>query len=432
VPDRRTFLTGLAGAGVAASLAGCAGSFGVGRTVTVAVTWSGAELNAFRKVLRGLETRHYQAVPIPYGDDIDTALGSSRSRRPDVVMLPQPGLVAKNRDSLAPLPDGIWRSPEAQYDKVWESLLFHDGQPYGVPFKITHKSVVWYRKSVFGKHGLTPPTKWTEWLELNRRLVRCGETPLALGAADGWMLTDFFENVLVGCSPGSYKALTDRNRPRLADDPMVGKALRLLGRMWAEPDALAGGVNGSLVQQFTDAVVEVFGHGRAAMVVAPDFAEVEVLRFAADPGDIRVFPFPAVDGDDQDSVPASAGRPLIVGGDVAVLSADPTEDARDLVSRLAGPSAPLPWIRKAGGFLAAHRDTPTGDYSNELRKLNCDITKPPGEIQFDLSDQLGPIGGRTGLWRVLQDFLVRVGGQGSGGVPHEVDEAMKQLRELEG
>jgi alpha-glucoside transport system substrate-binding protein len=190
--------------------------------------------------------------------------------------------------------------------------------------------------------------------------------------------------------------------------------------MWSAPDALAGGVKRSLVQQFPDALVEVFGHRRAAMVLASDFAEPVVRSFAADPLDVGVFTFP----------PMAAGSPapVVVGGDVMVLPKPTTDDARDLVRRLSAPTAADPWI-KDGGFLVDGR---VSGYSPELTRLAEQLTRPGELLRFDLSDRLGRLGDINGLWRVLTDFLIQIGGRGTAVVPEAVDAAITALRKVEG
>ena len=254
---------------------------------------------------------------------------------------------------------------------------------------------------------------------MNRTLAAAGVTPLALGAGDGWVLTDFLENILLGIAPTVYAGLATAEHPRPSQQPQFAAALRLLGSMWSVPGALAGGVKESLVQQFPDALVEVFGHRRAAMVLASDFAEPVVRSFAADPGDIGLFTFPAMS--------PGAPAPVVVGGDVMVLTAPISDDARDLVRRLAEPAAVDPWIAE-GGFLVDGR---TSGYSPELKRLAEQLTRRGEQLQFDLSDLLGPLGGINGLWRVLTDFLVAVGGHGADAVPAAVEKAMDDLRKLE-
>ncbi|HWD77574.1 MAG TPA: ABC transporter substrate-binding protein [Kribbella sp.] len=382
----------------------------------VAVSWSGEELRAFHKVLDGLGTLDYPVEVVPLGDDISTAFGSPSARRPDVVMLPQPGLVREHLEELAPIPDDIASLGQA---RLWRDLLVQNGTTYGVPFKTAHKSAVWYRPSVFERAGVQPPRHWSEWITLNQTLIQAGVTPLALGAGDGWVLTDFLENILLGIAPAVYAGLATAEHPRPSQQPQFGAALRLLGTMWSTPGALAGGVKESLVQQFPDALVEVFGHRRAAMVLASDFAEPVVRSFAADPDDIGLFTFPPMS--------PGAAAPVVVGGDVMVLTSPITDNCRDLVRRLAAPTAVDPWI-KEGGFLVDGRTT---GYTPELTRLAEQLTLPGKQLQFDLSDLLGSLGGINGLWKVLTDFLIAVGDHDADAVPAAVNTALSDLRTLE-
>ncbi|TCC41160.1 ABC transporter substrate-binding protein [Kribbella speibonae] len=410
--SRRAFL----GTAATLLLAGCSSDvLGLRRAVRVAVSWSGEELRAFHKVLDSLGTLNYPVEVVPLGDAISTAFGVRSTRRPDIVMLPQPGLVPRHLADLEPIPDDI--APLGQA-RLWKELLVHEGTTYGVPFKTAHKSAVWYRPSVFRQVGVQPPRQWSEWLALNRTLTQAGVTPMALAAGDGWVLTDFLENVLLGIAPSVYSELATAKDPRPSQQPQFGAALRLLGSMWSAPDLLAGGVEESLVQQFPDALVEVFGHRRAAMVLASDFAEPVVRSFAADPNDIGLFTFPPMT--------AGAPAPVVVGGDVMVLQKPTSEDARDLVRRLSAQTAPDPWIAE-GGFLVDGRTT---GYSPELTRLAEQLTRPGEQLQFDLSDRLGRIGDINGLWRVLTDFLIAVG-RPNAAVPDAVDDAMAELRNVE-
>ena len=410
--SRRVFL----GAAATLLLTGCSSDvLGLRRAVRVAVSWSGEELRVFHKVLDGLGALDYPVEVVPLGDDISTAFGARSTRRPDIVMLPQPGLVPRHLADLEPVPDDIAQLGRA---RLWKELLVHEGTTYGVPFKTAHKSAVWYRPSVFRQAGVEPPRLWSEWLTLNQTLTKAGVTPLSLAAGDGWVLTDFLENILLGIAPSVYAGLATATDPRPSQHPEVAAALRLLGTMWSAPGVLAGGVKESLVQQFPDALVEVFGHRRAAMVLASDFAEPVVRSFAADPDDIGLFTFPPMT--------AGAAAPVVVGGDVMVLPKPTTEDARDLVRRLSAPTAADPWIAE-GGFLVDGR---TSGYSPELTRLAEQLTKPGEQLRFDLSDQLGRIGDINGLWRVLTDFLIAVGRPGAV-VPDSVGDAMAELRKVE-
>jgi alpha-glucoside transport system substrate-binding protein len=390
-------------------------------TIRVAVTWSDAELAAFQSVVDAFEAANptYQVDLIPLGDDIADALSSGTNGRPDVVMMPRPGLVTEHLDQLDPLPADVW--DRASLSDGWQSLVWSQGVPYGLPFKVANQSALWYRKDLLDEHRLTAPTTWSEWLTLNDNLIRLGIAPLALGAGDGWPLSAFFDNVLLGCQPRFYAQLSQsRSRVELWRRPEFTQALRLLGAMLSVEGALSGGVDRALALQFPDAVVEVFGYHRAAMVVSADFAEPIITEFRRPPGNYAVVPFPRIDGTDAAHV-----APVVIGADIAVLPAPSAEGARAFVRWLAGPEAPLPWIRGHGGFIAADRRTPTTSYSPWVGELATAVRTPtlPTAVRptfaFDLSDELGSLGGSGALWQVLEDFL-RTVGDGRG---HLVDTA---------
>ncbi|REF34910.1 carbohydrate ABC transporter substrate-binding protein (CUT1 family) [Thermasporomyces composti] len=429
---RRAVLAGLLSVSVPLPACSAAGALLADRpTVRVAVTWSAAELSLFRRVIDDLRRlpgeMAYDVDILPYGDDISAALATRGAGRPDVVLLPRPGLVAEHLDALAPLPAESWPAPDT-YPPVWRSLLFHrhpqtgEQVPYGLPFKVAHKSLVWYRPCQFERLGLQPPQTWSDWLALNTELSRQGIPALALGGGDGWMLTDFFENVLLGHSPCTYDALSGP-APRPWHVPAVREAFRSLGQMWSTPGVVAGGVRRALVQQFSDAVLEVFRYHRAAMVVAPDFAWPIIERFGIDPdgcdNPVGTFAFPP---------PRRGQPPLVAGGDVVVLTRPARPEARDLLTRLVDSRAVTSWIR-AGGFVSPDLTVPERLYPPDMRPVVRQLVNEP--FRFDLSDQIGAVGGQEGLWRVLQQFLTRVGDRDTAAVDVAADEAVAQLLALE-
>ncbi|MFL6121011.1 ABC transporter substrate-binding protein [Actinophytocola sp.] len=382
---RRTLLRAAAVAPVAGLAAGCGElgrAVGLGDIVRVAVSWSATELAAFAHVLDGRGTADYELIPL--GDDIGAALDSRTSGRPDIVAVPQVGHVTANLDHLAPLPAGVWHDA---YDRIVRDERV---RRYALPFKLADVSVVWYRRDL----GITPPATWDAWLALNEDLIDDGIAPLALGGADGWMLAQFFENVLLRTYPAAFDALSGPHEATLWDSREVRTAFEMVATMWGQAGALAGGAGKALVQQFPDAVLEMCRYGRAAMVPAPDFAESVIRRFAPDPRDFDTFTFPAGNG----------GRPpLAVSSDLLVLTRPASGQALDLIRYLARPAAPVPWIRDTGGFIAANPGTHLDEYSPTLRRLAAALRDE--DIRFGLADQLGRLGGSEGLQRVLQDLL---------------------------
>jgi alpha-glucoside transport system substrate-binding protein len=380
--SRRTLLA--AGLFATTGCSAVARTAGLGDSVRVAVSWSTTELAAFRNVLADGQIDDYELIPL--GDDIDAALGARTTGRPDVVALPKLGHVADNVENLVPLPDDVWHP---SYNRIWPQNV-----PYALPFKLAHSSVVWYRRKLFEDRKWTPPKTWAEWQQLNAVIAESGLAPLALGGADGWMLDGWFENVLLRNFPGTFDALAKPHSAQLWTSSEVRTTFEMLADMWSKPGAVSGGPRRALVQQFPDAVLDVFRYNRAAMVVVPDFAESVVRRFGVPDDEVATFTFPGT-------------GPLVVKGDLLVMTRPAGRGAIDLISYLAGREAPRPWIKDTGGFIAANPDTDRGLYSPTLARLADELRQH--EVRFDLSDQLGLVGGREGLQRVLQDFLEALG-----------------------
>lgn len=397
-------------------------------TVRIGVSWSGTELAAFRTVLAELRpTPELEVVPL--GDDIDTAFTAAGRSAPDIVMLPQAGRVPElaERGRLRPLAASLWPEDDRRgggdpplYSSYWRQLLVHEGKPYGIPFKASTKSMVWYDRDAVHRLGLGDPDTWTvrEWVEHTVELAGGPTRMLALAAADGWVLTDLFENMLLGESPGDYAALTSTTERRSWDREGVRAALSHLGKLWEVPSGLPGGIGHALTRQFPDAVREVFDRGTAAVVVMPDFAEPVVRRCLRHTGR----PAESVGATWFPRVRADTPPPRIVGGDVAVVTAQADAVATEVVAALAAPQAPTPWIERYGGFLGPNRRT-SARYSSILGPVAEQVLTH--EI-FDLSDRIGAVGGRDGLWRVLVRFLKDVG-DGAGPVEPAIDNAVLAL-----
>lgn len=395
--SRRTVLraAGLAGLSAAAG-AGCSSS---GRVTQIAVPWSGDELDDFRAVLRGYQE---PVEVVSAGDDIDAFLRARHlaGTSPDVAILSRPGLVTEyaQRGWLAPLDDDL-ASP---FRPAWSELLRYRGQLYGAWVKAAFKSLFWYLPSTLD----TVPQAWGDLVDVVGRMGRAsgsGPAPLAIGAADGWVLTDWFENVLTCLAPpGFYDALAG-GEPRWTDPP-VKDSLNLLAELWSLPGAFVGGPDRALLTQFDESVVEMTSR-RAAMVFEADFVQAFAVPFE-EPGipAPQTFRFPSVDGT----------WPLIVGGDAAVVLRG-SRLGENLVRHLVGANAFDPWIA-AGGYLSPNLGVPVDRYPVGLERQLAKEMNDAAVLRFDLSDRLiGSFGGAdgVGIWHILQDFFRAVTAKGA-------------------
>lgn len=399
--------------------------------VRIAVPWSGFERQAFDGVVAGVRGGHpeLRAVEvIPLGDDIDTAFAARGPSAPEIVMLPQVGRIRELLDDkyrLQRIDGALWTDTDGpRYSPQWQGLLGRGEAIYGLPFKYSLKSLVWYDRDTFVEHGLGDPHSWTlaDWIGQMEVLASTPVRLLALGAADGFVVTDFFENLLAAQSSEVYADLETATGDRRWDRPEMQATLFRLGELWGHPAAFPGGAPVALTRQFSDAIREVFEHRRAAMVVAPDFAEPIVRRSLSSArrstDAVGIAPFP----------PAATGgpRPMIGGGDVMVLTERAGNAAREWIAELAAPDAAQSWIDGYGGFLSPNlRSTQRYSKLMESGAPNLDSWS-----RFDLSDRISWGVGRLGLQRTLTDFLVDVA-EGPNRVGEAVGSALDRLTALE-
>jgi alpha-glucoside transport system substrate-binding protein len=376
-----------------------------GESLEVAAVWTGAEQENFKKVLAEFEKRTGAKVTfVPAQDPIINFLGSkiAGGAPPDVAMLPQPGAIKQAVDKGWAKPLGAEATKELtkNYSQGWQDIGKVGGKQYGVYYKAANKSLIWYNAQVFENAGAAEPKTWDELLTTAQTIYDSGVTPFSVGGADGWTLTDWFENVYLSqAGPEKYDQLAKHEIKWT--DPSVKEALTTLAQIWGKKDYVAGGASGALQTEFPASVTQTFTGGdqpKAGMVYEGDFVQVNIGETDAKVGtDAKVFPFPAV-GDTA---------PVVSGGDAAVVLKD-SKAAQALATFLASPDSAAIQA-KLGGFLSPNKAIDTSAYPNEVQKKMADALIAAGDdFRFDMSDQAPQAFGGTpgkGEWKALQDFL---------------------------
>ncbi|MFJ3158705.1 ABC transporter substrate-binding protein [Streptomyces kanasensis] len=377
-----------------------------GQTLQVVAVWTGPEQEAFTKVLKEFEKRTGARVSyVPTQDAMLNYIGTkiAGGAPPDVAMLQQVGALhqAVERGWAKPVNAATKAQLTRNYSHGWQDLGAVEGTQYGVYFKTANKSLVWYNAAVFEDAGASEPKTWKEFLATAETISASGVTPVSIGGADGWTLTDWFENVYLSqAGPEKYDQLA-KHRIKWTD-PSVARALGTLGELFGRPELIAGGAAGALQTEFPASVTQTFTGGdapKAAMVFEGDFVSINIAQTEAKVGtDAKVFPFPAV-GDGE--------APVVTGGDVAVaLTAKPAAQA--LLTFLASPDAAAVWAGE-GGFLSPNKSLDPAAYPNDVQRSIAKALIAAGDdFRFDMSDQMPQSFGGTpgkGEWKALQDFL---------------------------
>ncbi|MGW0282374.1 ABC transporter substrate-binding protein [Streptomyces sp. NPDC003236] len=376
-----------------------------GAKLEVAAVWTGTEQANFKKVLAEFEKRTGAKVTfVPAQDPIINFLGSkiAGGQPPDVALLPQPGAIkqAVQKGWAKPLGADALKELRKNYSQGWQDIGKVDGKSYGVYYKAANKSLIWYNAKAFENAGAKEPKNWQDLLTTAQAVYDSGVTPFSVGGADGWTLTDWFENVYLSqAGPEKYDQLAQHKIKWT--DPSVKQALTTLAQIWGKKDYVAGGADGALQTEFPASVTQTFTGGdqpKAAMVYEGDFAQVNIGDTKAKVGtDAKVFPFPAVGSD----------APVVSGGDAAVVLKD-SKAAQALATFLASPDAATIQAR-LGGYLSPNKNVPESAYPNEVqRTIAKSLIASGDDFRFDMSDQAPQAFGGTpgkGEWKDLQDFL---------------------------
>ncbi|MFJ9895323.1 ABC transporter substrate-binding protein [Streptomyces sp. NPDC091280] len=376
-----------------------------GQSLEVAAVWTGAEQKNFKTVLAEFEKRTGAKVTfVPAQDPIINFLGSkiAGGQPPDVAMLPQPGAIKQAVDKKWAKPLGAEALAELQknYSQGWQDIGKVGGKQYGVYYKAANKSLIWYNAKVFENAGATEPKTWQELLKTAQTVYDSGVTPFSIAGADGWPLTDWFENVYLSqAGPEKYDALAQHKIKWT--DPSVKEALTTLAQIWGKKAYIAGGQDGALQTEFPASVTQTFTGGdqpKSAMVYEGDFVQVNIGETKAKVGtDAKVFPFPSV----------GSTAPVVSGGDAAVILKD-SKAAQALATFLASPDAATIQA-KLGGYLSPNKNVPDSAYPNEVqRTIAKSLIAAGDDFRFDMSDQAPQSFGGTpgkGEWKDLQDFL---------------------------
>ncbi|MBA3330970.1 MAG: extracellular solute-binding protein [Actinobacteria bacterium] len=384
-------------------------------SVSVISEATGPEQKSFQAVLARFQQK--TKIKVKYtsaGRQLVTILSTAvqGGNPPDVALLPQPGLMRDfaNRKALKPI-TFLRGTIVRDWSPGWLQLGTVNKTLYGLYYKGANKSTVWYNVGAFREAGVQPPKTFPQLLQVASTLRASGTAPFSIGGADGWTLTDLFENIYLRQAGGKkYDQLAAHTIKWT--DPSVKAALRTMGQI-LQANNVAGGTQGAVQTDFATSVTQAFSEEpKAAMVIEADFvAGVITGSTKAKPRtDFNVFSFPSIKG----------SPPSVVGGGDAVVMFKDTPASRALLRYLATPEAAEIWARR-GGFSSPNKRVKASVYSDALTRQTASELAKAKVFRFDLSDlQPSAFGGTVGqgLFKLFQDFLKN---------PNNVDGIARQM-----
>jgi alpha-glucoside transport system substrate-binding protein len=335
---------------------------------------------------------------------------------PDVILLPQPGVLDELAASgrVVPLSADLGARVLATVGPGWEEAITRNGAVVAVPYRVVVTSLVWYRPDEFEKRGYQVPGTLRELDELTARMRSDGITPWCAGMNDfdstGWWGTDWVEDLVLRRSGvEAYLAWSRLEEP--FDGEQVGPAIEALERVIGTEGNVLGGrraVNSTLVTEAIRPMLAV--EPRCLMLKQASF-QIGWLPPGAAFGDgtLDVFPLPAVE-------PGPA--PIVIGGEVAVMtSGDPR--AESFVEFLLDAGAERP-RGQVGGSLAPRVGQDPFDYESAFDRRLVEILRQATVVVFDASDLMPGEVGSGAFWRGMTDL---VGGRPASQVAADIQQA---------
>jgi alpha-glucoside transport system substrate-binding protein len=326
------------------------------------------------------------------------------SDKPDIAILPQPGVVANvvKRDAAFPLDDVLDMDAleESMHPGLVEAGMVGD-EYYGLQVNASVKSIVFYPKKAWEEAGYPTPESLDELADLTEQIKSDGGTPWCLGifseGSVGWPATDWIED-LVAQTAGAdvYNQWVDGEVK--FDSPEVREAAT-----WFEDVVLAEG--------------NVLGGRRG--VASTDFGAAGNPMFDAEPGcwmlkqgtfitgffpdnvqqnldeEVGVFAFPAAE--------AGGEKYVVGGGDLATMLSD-DDDTKEVMKFLSesdiGDEA-----AKSGAYISPHVSADPSAYPNEIMRTAYTSATESDGFLFDGSDQMpGEVGAGT-FWSEMTSWV---------------------------
>ena len=374
------------------------------KTVTILGVIIGEQQEKFEKAIAPFEEE--TGIDVVYeGTDAFATLLPIRvesGNAPDIAMFPQPGLMADfaKEGKLVSLDSFIDKTKlQEAYSDDWLKLATVNDDIYGIWYRASVKSLVWYSPEAFKEADYEIPQTWDEMIALSNQIVADGKVPWCLGMesgdATGWVGTDWVEDIMLRTAGGEvYDQWVSHKIP--FNDPAVKNAVEKFGEIALNNQYVVGGKVGVISTPFGDSPNPLFDKPpgcylhRQANFIASFFPEnIELSK------DIDIFPLPPIN--------SAQGNPVLVAGDVFAVFNE-TPEVRKLMEYLATKQPHEIWAN-LGGYISPHKQVGLDVYPDQITKRQAEILLDANVVRFDGSDMMPGAVGTGTFWSGMVDYV---------------------------
>ena len=285
------------------------------------------------------------------------------------------------------------------YGGTWLDLGSIDKDVYGIWYRASVSSLVWYPIPEFEMSGYEIPATWDELMALSKRMVADGRTPWCLGmesgAATGWPGADWIEDIMLRTAgPQVFDQWVRHEIP--FDHPDVRRAFEIFGQIGLNPDYVHSGAEGILNTSFDAAIPLMLAdppgcylHRQAGFLSGLFPEGVEVDKH------VGTFLLPGIDEE--------FGVPMLVTGDIFAAFKD-TPQVRALMAYLATTEPHFIWAGQ-GGYISPHAGVGIEIYGDEIAAAQAELLLNAHTIRFDASDMMPREVGAGSFLMGMQKFI---------------------------
>jgi alpha-glucoside transport system substrate-binding protein len=332
---------------------------------------------------------------------------------PDLAVLAQPTAVVAYGDAGKLVDVGAFMGQKLSDEHAGTiGPVTKDGHVWGIPYKADVKSTIWYPIKAFAAKSYQVPTTWDELIALSEKIKADGSHPWCAsaggpGAATGWQLTDWVEEVVLKTQGLDYYNKWITHEVKFTD-PGIKAAFDKVGQILFTDGYVDGGGTAIVNTDQKTPMDPMFNQDTAApgcwmqkipTWYGPDFFP-DQRTSGGQPSkyvigeDIGIFAFPTID-------PAQNGAE---GSGDTVLMMNDRPEVRATAEFLATPEGIENWIR-AGSAISSNQKTPAEWYAGAYKlKVAADIVAKASFIGFDASDLMPASVGAGTFWTQTVDW----------------------------
>jgi len=388
-----------------------------GKKATIFGVYTAADAKAFEAALVPFEAATGIDVEFEGSADFETLITTrvEGGNAPDIAQFSQPGLMREFTDDLVDLSTFMpMDEVEKNFNEGWINLGTVDGKLYGIFYRASTKSIVWYPVKAWEEAGYEIPESWDELIALSDQIVEDGSHPWCIsiehGDATGWAATDWVEDVLLRTAGADvYDQWVNHEIP--FDNEYVKEAMEYVAEIFFTEGYVNGGRETILSMWVGDTPKPMFDdppscwmHKQAGWITA-FFPEGKKA-----PEDAMFFYLPPIKEEH--------GKPALGAGDLFAMFNDRPE-VRALMEYLSTPAAAEVWV-KTGGFIPANRNVPLDWYPDLVDRKQAEILQNSTTVRFDASDNMPAEVGTGTFWSGMVDWIA---GEDAETVLQEIEES---------